>query len=551
MKHLLIALTSIIALAATAQPSFAELGTEARISDARAIVDLYEHRYAPAPWKHKLHGTDVVELGTQFLNRVQNDMTDEEFYEEVGRYLAGFHDAHVSMYIPSTYVATLGFDVDEVEGHTVITHVYRNILSTEAFPYERGDQLIAIDGVPVEHIRAELGEISTTGSVASDARLNSMNLTWRSQMIFPRIPEGISTVTIKPRNSGKETTVNLTWTTTGMPLAPTDSAPSLNKSISKSPLPESPLERVRKMYTDRGRRRGMTEWLPEGPAFPVWQSFERVESAPLFAGTATIGKKRIAFIKINSFLDADNKQAAVFQFLGSQLPLWDESTDALIIDLTENGGGWICYSETIASFLISEPIEGLKFQIKPTRAWSVDFEMELEWTTDEADRALLREIIEKIRAGLASGAELTEPLPICKPDGKIPTAVDRGLTKKAYTKPIIILVNELTASAGEMFPALLQDAGRATVFGTRTMGAGGNIMYVGPIGKSDITISITESLGVRNKDVIAPNGMATRYVENVGVIPEVEYDVTLEDFLSGYKNYLSALENAVLGGTTQ
>ena len=43
----------------------------------------------------------------------------------------------------------------------------------------------------------------------------------------------------------------------------------------------------------------------------------------------------------------------------------------------------------------------------------------------------------------------------------------------AYTKPLMVMVDEFSASGADMFPAIIQDNHRGPIFGTRTMGAGG------------------------------------------------------------------------------
>jgi C-terminal processing protease CtpA/Prc len=114
-----------------------------------------------------------------------------------------------------------------------------------------------------------------------------------------------------------------------------------------------------------------------------------------------------------------------------------------------------------------------------------------------------------------------------------------------YTKPLLILVDAMSASMGEVFPAILQDPGRALVFGERTMGAGGNVVPVGPLGTSDILVTVTESLIWRSRKVALADGTTTRYLENIGIIPDYPYEITLEDFLFGFEGYRAAIERAL------
>jgi len=52
----------------------------------------------------------------------------------------------------------------------------------------------------------------------------------------------------------------------------------------------------------------------------------------------------------------------------------------------------------------------------------------------------------------------------------------------AYTKPVLVLTDNFTLSTAESFTMALQDNKRATVFGMRTDGGGGNV-----VGYSEIT----------------------------------------------------------------
>ena len=45
----------------------------------------------------------------------------------------------------------------------------------------------------------------------------------------------------------------------------------------------------------------------------------------------------------------------------------------------------------------------------------------------------------------------------------------------AYTKPLIVLTDEMSASGAEVFAAGIQDNGRGRLVGWRTMGAGGSV----------------------------------------------------------------------------
>jgi C-terminal processing protease CtpA/Prc len=97
-----------------------------------------------------------------------------------------------------------------------------------------------------------------------------------------------------------------------------------------------------------------------------------------------------------------------------------------------------------------------------------------------------------------------------------------------YTKPILMLVDEMSGSGGDAFPAMLQGMQRAKLMGVRTMGAGGHVQAAPGLNYSSNRLNLTKSLFYR------PDGVA---VENNGAVPDIAYQPTRDDFLYKYKNY--------------
>jgi C-terminal processing protease CtpA/Prc len=107
---------------------------------------------------------------------------------------------------------------------------------------------------------------------------------------------------------------------------------------------------------------------------------------------------------------------------------------------------------------------------------------------------------------------------------------------------IVLLVNEMCASMCDIFSAMLQDNGLATLVGSRTMGAGGNVVTHFQAPNSHLIVRQTESLILRR---LGGNEQESQewdaaYIENHGVQPEIEIDMSS---LSGEK-YQTAQELA-------
>jgi len=98
-----------------------------------------------------------------------------------------------------------------------------------------------------------------------------------------------------------------------------------------------------------------------------------------------------------------------------------------------------------------------------------------------------------------------------------------------YTKPILLLTDEFTVSAAEIFAAIFQDSKRGRLFGWRTAGAGGAVSSAVSTGfYSESQANVTQSLIIREGQVLISEYPTTPYIENVGVRPEISVDYMTE-----------------------
>ena len=105
-----------------------------------------------------------------------------------------------------------------------------------------------------------------------------------------------------------------------------------------------------------------------------------------------------------------------------------------------------------------------------------------------------------------------------------------GSKETAYANPVVILTNQSSASASEVFAATLQDLGRATVIGTRTCGC-----LLGYMGYADIPGG--GQLAYSEMGFVTPKG---KRVEGYGVMPDIEVKLTQADFAANRDRGLEA-----------
>jgi len=138
----------------------------------------------------------------------------------------------------------------------------------------------------------------------------------------------------------------------------------------------------------------------------------------------------------------------------------------------------------------------------------------------------------------------TDTVPLCTSNFQRPPAMANGRVI-AYTKPLIMLIDEFSSSTADSVPAMLQDNQRGILVGTRTNGAGGsnslNISSWQVGAYSEGTTGVTLSLMVRKNPVQIDGYPVTNYIENVGVRADVQLDfMTRDNLLQSGRPFLDA-----------
>ena len=109
-------------------------------------------------------------------------------------------------------------------------------------------------------------------------------------------------------------------------------------------------------------------------------------------------------------------------------------------------------------------------------------------------------------------------------DGKSPSRKDF-----VYKRPVVVLVNRLSASASEIFAGALQDYGRALVVGSRTFGKG-TVQTLASLDEGQLKFTISKFYRI--------SGGSTQHK---GVVPDVSMPSMYDESESGESSYKTAL----------
>ena len=525
----------------------AQLTTDQRLADFRYLASLYAQRYAPYEWKRDFLKFDLLEL-PPWLERVQKAKDDLDYYEIAVDYVASLDDGHAGYFLPSTFAASLGFSVDIYDGKVLIDSVTRQRLPAEQYPFEVGDELVSVDGSTAQELIKRFAKYLVAGYQRGTERSAAAVIVSRRQELVPRAHEiGEEAKVVVRRASGATETYSIPWRKTGVPVtvlapgrSPRSAAP--RRGAEEGPAYLRPWQRLRNMKLPEPRAvLGQAALkpvfdLPEGFTLRLGaRTYDSFYSGTFEAGGLKIGFLRIPDFDIFRFVSTFEKEIAYFQ----------ENTDGLILDLMRNPGGDGCLAESLLARVIP-----FKFRVLTVEArvlWS-DL-LEAKSDLEQAQRTGAKpETLQEMEAwanelefAYRENKGRTRPLPLCSNALERDPATDKSGNLIAYTKPVMVLIDEISFSAAELFVAVIQDSKRGPLFGMRTGGGGGSVAEF-PVGVyAEGSANVTLALASRKEPVSVPGYPTVAYIENVGVHPEVVADyMTRENLLNKGRPFVDA-----------
>ncbi len=542
------------------------------IANLTTMKSVYDAEYAPAAWKKNFAGFDLQAEYNKAVSMVQSSshFNMQQGKEILKNFIYSMKDYHTSISFVSTEKASLPFTIQSARkgagDRFYIVFINREKLPESDFPFQTGDELVFFDGKPTAQAVAEV-QSETPGNVAgTDQGLAELMLTARNGSRGIRIPQGVVTLGIKRKGSEQVVSHQLVWEYIPELIhARNDFALSSLESFfpnwtSPLSLKKNEEPRMIKKFT-MAADVSMLDIAPENPYGLGARKTFTPDLGPKVWESATndifyayiykrADRKLIGYVRIPQYVVPDyNKAIDEFTKIVARFEL---NTDAMVIDQVNNPGGSVFYLYALAATLAKDPLATPRHRMAVNQADVMEalgqIEMLSKIKNDEEAKKLIPtgdldgypasyefvqftiNYLKFLVSEWNAGRKLTQPYWIAGVDHINPA-------KTHYSKPVLLLVNQLDFSGGDFFPAILQDNKRVTILGSRTSGAGGYVYDV----------RIQNNIGIdrfRCTESIAERA-DTHPIENLGVKPDIEYVMSDKDFTENYVDYLKAIDTAI------
>lgn len=577
------------------------------LQDLDVIKATFETTYAPAEWKKQHFGWNLDrEIAIAKFKVLSFDSINVKDYQHILRsFFNSTWDFHVRGEFYSTEKSLLPFSVISANGRYFFSEIDYDILSQmqEIGFYQSsllpsiGDELIIFDSQPIadaiENLKLlELGDITAKstqwiaelmltkrlgerGNVTPEGKIEIAFITSEGQVEqaliqWLHLPEKISNRYYTATNgfelpSAKAMSISPKSLRDFEPIEMIDTlASALKKDFSneyRQVFKELGIKPSHASEDDDSNPPGTSKAMlnRENIAFgeKIWEESPKTEfNVHIYEHPSN--KKRIGYVRLRTFhpnIDFESINMLALN-LAKTLKFLSTRTHALVIDQVDNTGGYYTYCLAILSMLTKKPLSLPKNIFTLTQSEvknaldALDLCEDMLLLTPDTlssygpSSFILGFPLDgrtlKSRAHFSSfiidewnqGKHISSPI---APDG-IEQIFPHPHVQ--YTRPILVLTNRGDFSCGDLFPAVLQDNHRATIFGEQTAGAGGIIKghsYPNSFGlaKFTYTVSLSERM----------NGNP---IENLGVMPDVTYDLTEKDITQGYTDYIKAVNNTLL-----
>jgi len=598
LKQFKVAFTlAMVLLTSAFSLNAADSTQKAMVQDLKSIKQRFAVRYAPAELKKELFGWDlnrVFEDAKQQIVNSNGPLTPKSYQKMLQSLFLSAQDYHTRCMFYSTELACFPLKIKGANGRYFVDKtLFLSIDMVDAFfldvrlsdlddatktaidTIQEGDEIIAINGTLIADLIENIIDDELGGDRTPTGYAIAQEIVFARRAKYGQaVPSGSFQLTVKQQGSYFTSTFYPSWITISemiknispssamvSPLAMVaDALVSLKQPASIKDLSifkkdysvafAKELKSFDKAIAARGQSQDDDEededfrqksFLPQLGTV-LWETeLDNEIYAYLYRHPSG---KRIGYLCLATFSNDEITMGEIIAIIKK----FNRESDALVVDITDNTGGYLFYMYAVLSTLTDKPMTTplskeiliqedvyeaalyKRFMDEPFEDEESAREAFMGYPADESTRQDTIAFMDHTIAAWESGQRMTDPFYTF-------ISQIRPHPDAHYSKPILVLANEMCFSCADLFPAILQDNGRAVIFGKKTAGAGGYVKGYQHASQFGVAgFNLTGSL------VYRADGTA---IESSGVQPNVAYDLTAKDLQDNYSDYVKAVNAAV------
>ena len=264
----------------------------------------------------------------------------------------------------------------------------------------------------------------------------------------------------------------------------------------------------------------------------------------IYSGTFKFDGLTIGYIRVPNY--APSSQTTWLRQIEQEIAFMNANTEGLILDEMRNTGGFLCLGQELVRRLVPYSFQATGFALRPYWGRVVGFyNSVIAAKASNAPTDVIQQYEQAYNEMLAANREgrlITNPLPLCSASLTRTPATDQTGNSIAYSKTLVMLIDEFSTSTADSVPSMIQDANRGLLYGKRTNGAGGNNTSFDAGPYSEGFVGMTLALQVRDNYTATSDYPTSKVIENVGVHPDFEDDyMTKENLLQNGFPFLDRL----------
>jgi Periplasmic protease len=523
------------------------LDQEERTQDFDALVIAIREYYGPLQYKENRFGYTLDQLVQEYRPLALAAKSDAEATGVIKMFLSRLQDGHVSMagQLDSVQNYSVPVLLTPVQDRALVAMVMDPGFSEDT-GIEVGDEVLEVDGQPTMSYLSIIKKYEAMGNALSD-KYWIMKLLNRPSYITELTPKKSSVALKIAKQDGSVVEKTVVWKKgANEKLLPSSyvlgNAFDTSYSSAANELIQADLSKfgAETPFFMTPQAMAALKFVQVNPSETYLKKFGMTDlskNPKLFAGFYRHEGQNILFIRQATYgvKDPDERIIWYKALLAEYGPL----ADKLVLDQTHNPGGSLGYALDFARLFAKGDSRSLVNFLHADRKWLSSLAMISKMTeiTGQSKRSI--ELTSKlVESAYDKGLHMTE------------TAINLGFwdyipqADVTFDGPILLLVDELAGSCGDIFPSLMKTNKLATLFGERTIGLGGNVEQVVTLPSSQISVNLTRGLFF----VYSPTGEydMKNAVENNGVTPDIHYQHTVKDVRAGYVDYVKAFSKAAV-----